>query len=123
MHGVRTRSAHGCTTRRRIRRFAPFAGLGNVFFPPVLMGDIDGDGRSDLVVGHSPKELRIFLGEPGPGMLARRPQKVAVALPADERYTRLVDLNRDGKQDLLVHLKPTSRSPHRPHRLTTLIAR
>lgn len=111
------------TTRRRIRRFAPFAGLGNVFFPPVLMGDIDGDGRSDLVVGHSPKELRIFLGEPGPGMLARRPQKVAVALPADERYTRLVDLNRDGKQDLLVHLKPTSRSPHRPHRLTALIAR
>ena len=113
----------GPTTRRRIRRFAPFAGLGNVFFPPVLMGDVDGDGRSDLVVGHSPRELRIFLGEPGPGMLARRPRKVAITLPADERFTRLVDLNRDGKEDLLVHLKPTARSPDRPHRLTTLIAR
>ena len=111
------------TTRRKIRRFAPFAGPGNVFFPPVLTGDVNGDGRSDLVVGQSPKELRVFLGVAGPELLARRPETVAVDLPPDERNSRLVDLNRDGKQDLLVVHTPTARAPDRPHRLTTLIAR
>ena len=111
------------TTRRRIRRFAPFAGLGNVFLPAVLMGDVNGDGLADLVVGHSPRALHVFLGVAGPGLLERRPREVAVALPSDERHTRLVDLNRDGKQDVLVHLTPTSHAPDRPYRLTTLIAR
>jgi hypothetical protein len=111
------------TFRRKIRRFAPFAGLGNVFFPPVLMGDVNGDGRSDLLVGKSPEELHVFLGAPGPDLLLRQPQKVAVALPSDERNTWLVDLNRDGKQDVLVHRGPTGHAPTEPHRVTTLIAR
>ncbi len=111
------------TTKRKIRRFAPFAGLGNVFFPAVLMGDVNGDGRADLLVGEGPELLHVFLGEPGPGLLARRPQKVAVALPYDERKTRLVDLNKDGKEDLLIHHTPTDRAPSGPHRVTTLIAR
>ena len=111
------------TIRRRIRGFAPFAGFGNVFFPSVLMGDVDGDGLSDLLVGKGARELRVYLGEPGPVMLARAPRKVAVALPQDERRTRLVDLNRDGKRDVLVHLAPTARDPERPHQLTLLVAR
>ncbi len=111
------------TTRRKIRRFAPFAGLGNVFFPPVLMGDVNGDGSSDVLVGQSPQELHVFLAEPGPDLWARRPRKVAVALPRDERNSRLVDLNQDGKQDLLMHHAPTDHAPTEPHRVTTLIAR
>ena len=111
------------TTRRKIRRFAPFAGLGNVFFPPVLMGDVNGDGRADLLVGESPKQLQVFLGVEGPELLARRPETVTVDLPADERDSRLVDLNGDGKQDLLVVHGPTGRAPDGPYRLTTLIAR
>jgi hypothetical protein len=58
------------------------------------------------------------MGVPGPDLFARQPQKVAVALPYDERNTWLVDLNKDGKQDLLIHHAPTG-----PHRLTALIAR
>jgi hypothetical protein len=110
-------------TKRKVRRFDPLAGLGNIFFPAVLMGDVNGDGRSDLLVGKSPEELNVFLGAPGPGLLARRPQKVAVVLPYDERNTWLVDLNKDGKQDLLMHHAPTDHAPTGTHRLTMLIAR
>lgn len=103
--------------RRKIRpRFYPI-GTG-VFFPPVLTGDLHGDGRLDLVVGKGRRELRIFAGVDGPDAFARKPQKVPVALPDDERNTRLVDFNRDGKQDILIH-----NTRAKPHRLTTLIAR
>lgn len=110
-------------TTRKIRRFAPFAGLGNVFLPAVLVGDVNGDGRSDLLVGHSPKKLHVFLGVPGPDLLARQPRKVPVAMPSDERHTWLSDLNRDGKQDLLTLRGPTDYAPTEPRRLTLLIAR
>ncbi len=89
------------------------------FYPAVLIGDVNGDGRSDLLMGKNRDELRVFLGVPGPDLFARRPQKVQVAMPSDEEYTWLVDLDQDGKQDVLVHHPSTTE----PHRLTLLIAR
>ena len=107
------------TTKRKIRPDLDIFNTQDVFFPMVLFGDVNGDGRSDLLVGKNWEELHVFLGIPGPKLLARTPQKVAVAMPNDERNARLVDLNKDNKQDLLIHYPSTTH----PHRVALLIAR
>ena len=112
------------TITRKIRpEIKPFSGRGNVFFPVVLMGDVNGDGHQDLLAGQSPQELHIFLGEPSSELLAREALKVPVALPYDERNTSLFDLNKDGKQDLLLHHTPTDHEPTMPYRVVTLISK
>ena len=73
--------------------------------------------------------LDVFVGVPGPDLFAQRPQQVAVPVPSDEEYTWLVDLNRDGKQDILLHHPVCCVPVHRDHaptqqpRVTLLIAR
>jgi|TARA_Y100000031_G_scaffold156410_1_gene210839 hypothetical protein len=89
------------------------------FFPTVLVGEVNGDHHADLLVGENWDELHVYLGVPGPDVFARRPQTVAVALSANEQNTRLVDLNQDDKQDVLIHHPSTTE----PHRLMVLIAR
>ena len=102
------------------------------FNTTLLIGDVTGDGRSDLLIGDHPRIMDIFVGVPGSDLFSQRPQNVAVAVPNDEEYTWLVDLNKDGKQDILMHHPFTLRDAHgarklppgtEPHRVTVLIAR
>ena len=105
------------TTTRKIRpALDPFE-PHRVLFPVVLLGDVNGDGRSDLLVGKDWEELHVFLGIPGPELLAQTPEKITVAMPNDERNARLVNLNRDNKQDILIH-HPSTTDPHRVILLT-----
>ena len=104
---------------RKIKGHAPgVSGKKGIFHPSVLIGDVNGDALSDLLVQKGPEELRVYLGVPGPKLFARGPQKIKVAMP-NEEYTWLVDLNKDHKQDVLMHHPSTTK----PHRVTILIAR
>ena len=91
---------------------------GRTLFSSVLIADVNGDERSDLLVQHGPKELRVFTGVPGSNLFTRRPQKIEVATPFDERNIWLMNLNKDNKQDILMYHPSTTES----NRVTLLIA-
>ena len=102
------------------------------FNTTLRIGDVTGDGRSDLILADHPRVMAVFVGVPGPEMFAQQPQEVKIAIPNDEEYTWLVDLNKDGVQDILMHHPFTQRDAHgarirppgtEPHRVTMLIAR
>lgn len=81
--------------------FSPLDGRGPLF-PTVLVGDVDGDGRTDLVAGERWDELSVYLGGQGSDPLSSEPIPVPTDVPSDERNARLVDLDRDGKQDVVI---------------------
>ena len=104
---------------REIRPRSPRKTGERAFWPAVRLGDLNGDGRSDLLVARNRKRLDIHLGVPGPALFAKRPQRIVVTVPEDEEYTWLADLDLDGKQDILMH-HPSATGPHR---VTVLMSR
>ena len=77
-----------------------------------LVGDVTGDGNSDLLISSHPRQLTFVAGVAGPGLFSEYAQSIPIALPNDEEYSWLADLNRDGKQDLIMHRPYTERDAH-----------
>ena len=93
------------------------SGEKGILYPPILIGEVNGDRHADLLVGRGQEEMQVYPGVPGTDVFDRRPQKIAVAM-AGEEYTWLSDINKDGKQDIIMHHRSTTEQ----HRVTALIA-
>ena len=106
-------------TIRKIRPKLDIFETERVFFPAVLIGDVNGDGRLDLLTGKNWNEMHVFLGIQGEHLFMKQPQKMKITMPEDERNIRLVDINRDNKKDILIY----HRSNTEPHQVTMLISK
>jgi hypothetical protein len=78
----------------------------------LFIGDVTGNGHADLLIEWTHRELHVYAGVPGPGLFADEPQKVAIELPNDEEFAWMTDLNRDGRQDIVMHHPFTKRDAH-----------
>lgn len=105
-------------TRNVRSPFAPLDKRGPLF-PTILTGDVDGDGRSDLLIGERWDELSVFLGVPGSDPVSPRAISVAAPMSADERNARIADLDQDGKEDVYIQHP----SADGPGRIVVLMAR
>lgn len=63
--------------------------------------DLNGDGRKSLVLGDSGRELR-FYGPDRSRLFSRNSDRVSLPLPRDASRVTVLDLNGDGKQDLIM---------------------
>ena len=102
----------------KIKSYPSDEAEGRTLFSSVLIADVNGDKRSDLLVQHEPKELRVYTGAPGSDLFTKRPEKITVATPFDERNIWLTNLNKDNKQDILMYHPSITE----PNRVTLLIA-
>jgi hypothetical protein len=75
---------------------------GDVFIPSVLIADVDGDAIDDLLVQDGEDTLKIYLGGEGGKLFAKRSIDYEVHMPSDPDLIDMVDLNSDGKQDLVM---------------------
>ena len=85
--------------------------VADLKFWPQLKADLDGDGRRDLIVGGSERELSVHFGRKDE-LMSRR-AGAAIALQAPERAvstkTYVADFNGDGRSDLMVRYELAGR--------------
>jgi hypothetical protein len=75
---------------------------GDMFFPSVLIADVDGDKVSDLLVQDGANKLKIYIGGKDGKLFAKRSVNIEVSMPNEPDLVELADLNSDGKKDIVM---------------------
>lgn len=70
--------------------------------PVVKVADFNGDGLQDMMLSSGEKTLRIYRGTSKKRMFRKKSDKHKVLLPKDGGYVETKDLNKDGKQDVII---------------------
>jgi hypothetical protein len=98
---------NGAWTRHRVWRKRDF----KAYLFALDMGDLDGDGLDDLVFADSEsRKLRVFFQRPDGGFLeAAEPEEPSLDSPG--QCVRLVDLDRDGRLDVVLSKTASSSDP------------
>ncbi|MEX2490091.1 MAG: VCBS repeat-containing protein [Pseudomonadales bacterium] len=75
---------------------------GEVFYPTVLIADMDDDGLADLLVQAGENTLQIYPGRPDEELFERDSIDFEVPMPRDPELVELTNLNNDGRPDLIM---------------------
>lgn len=80
-------------------------GAGELFAPAVLSADVTGDGRQDLLVQKDLDTLFVYPGEATDRLFAKSPIKLELALPKEREGFVVTDLDHDGRDELILHVR------------------
>lgn len=75
---------------------------GDVFYPTVLIIDINGDKLVDLLVQDGDSALKIYLGNASSRLFNRTSLRFDIPMPDDPDLVEVADLNKDGKDDIIL---------------------
>ena len=77
--------------------------IGNLRYdmPLFLLADTQGNGHKSLLVGDGTEELRLYQHE-NKRLFSRRSERFKLVLPRDARRAKVLDVNNDGKEDLVL---------------------
>ena len=70
--------------------------------PIVLLTDVNGDGRQDLILSAGEERLSIFLGNKSKKLFNRKASKHKILLPKNGALFEQHDINYDGKADFIM---------------------
>ncbi len=101
-----------------------FSFRGGAASPVYEISDFTGDGLLDILASNNEKNLLLYAGDEKHLLTTRPREKFQTALPQDGTLATAVDLNRDGKSDLVLRYEEADRERHGlPNIVRVLIAR
>ncbi len=83
---------------------------GELFVPAVLSADVNGDGRKDLLVQRDEDTLLVYPGEASERLFEKNAVKLELMLPKEPEGFVATDLNGDGRDELILHVRREDRS-------------